>query len=293
MSISEIKRDARDFLKNNYGKVLGLCALYIVAISVMTFVVGFVSGLIPVIGGAVSAVATILVIVPLSYGFTKTLVKMKKGEEVNIVDFFTDGFNELKRAISTWWSTYWRKFLKTIPGKIITIIGVSLIFMYFMYWIVSVGLVNEDFQRGLKDAMSASDYEAFMQTVYNVNMKAYQYADVFTGFGMAGMILVFVGWIATIPFVLEYVIYEIVAVSRPDLDAAQVAEESKNLMIGNRFKYIGFLLSFAGWYILSLITCGLGFLFLTPYVQVARISFYESLAVNNVVVKEETEQPVQ
>ena len=102
-----------------------------------------------------------------------------------------------------------------------------------------------------------------------------------------------IGIFAVIPFILEYVIYDIVAVSRTDLNSAQVAKESKNLMIGNRFKYIGLLLSFVGWYILCILSCGFGIIFLMPYIQIARISFYESLVENKGVVVDNNQQPIQ
>ena len=133
---------------------------------------------------------------------------MKKGEEVSVVNFFVDGFNDFQRAIGTWWSSYWRKFLKTIPGKIITCIGVSLLFIYLLYWIVTVGLQNSDFQRGMKDAMSADNYEAFMQTAYYIDMQLSEYSTIFEAFKAIGFVFILLGWIATIPFELEYIIYE-------------------------------------------------------------------------------------
>ena len=61
------------------------------------------------------------------------------------------------------------------------------------------------------------------------------------------------------------------------MDAKQVAKETVKLMNGNRFKYIGLMLSFVGWDILCIFTCGIGFIFLIPYIQTSKICFYESL----------------
>lgn len=293
MSISEIKKDAKNYLKDNYGRVLGLCALYTAIMGIFSFINGFVSGLIPVVGGIVSYIVVVLLLLPIYYGFTKTLVMMKKGENVNILKFFIEGFNDFKRAISTWWSCFWRRFLKTIPGKIITLIGVTLFTSYMAYWIITIGLQTSTVQKVMNGIMPADDYESFMQTLYSLSLGLSDYANTFIIVKNIGIVLMVIGIFAVIPFILEYVIYDIVAVSRTDLNSAQVAKESKNLMIGNRFKYIGLLLSFVGWYILCILSCGFGIIFLMPYIQIARISFYESLVENKGVVVDNNQQPIQ
>ena len=49
-------------------------------------------------------------------------------------------------------------------------------------------------------------------------------------------------------------------------------------MTGNRGKYFVLQLSFIGWAILACLTLGIGMFWLTPYITVATICFYEALS---------------
>ena len=51
-------------------------------------------------------------------------------------------------------------------------------------------------------------------------------------------------------------------------------------MRGNRWKFIGFSLSVIGWMFLSMLTFGIGFIWLIPYMEVASVKFFESLIGN-------------
>lgn len=53
---------------------------------------------------------------------------------------------------------------------------------------------------------------------------------------------------------------------------------SSQLMQGHKMQLFLLDLSMIGWVILSCMTLGIGFLFLTPYNQTAHAAFYEDLA---------------
>ena len=77
---------------------------------------------------------------------------------------------------------------------------------------------------------------------------------------------------------LFYVLVYQVAYDNPNLSSKEVVEESEKLMTGNRGKYFVLQLSFIGWAILACLTFGIGFLWLTPYITISTIFFYEALA---------------
>ena len=52
-------------------------------------------------------------------------------------------------------------------------------------------------------------------------------------------------------------------------------------MKGHRFEFFVLQLSFIGWAILAVLTCGIGFIWLEPYMQVTYVKFYESLIYEN------------
>lgn len=63
----------------------------------------------------------------------------------------------------------------------------------------------------------------------------------------------------------------------PELKYNAAIEKSMKMMSGYKMKLFLLDLSFIGWAILCILTLGLGFLFLSPYVTTAHAAFYEEL----------------
>lgn len=62
-----------------------------------------------------------------------------------------------------------------------------------------------------------------------------------------------------------------------DISAYEALKQSKEMMRGYKGKLFCLKLSFIGWIILSVITCGIGFIFLMPYITTAEANFHEYL----------------
>lgn len=63
----------------------------------------------------------------------------------------------------------------------------------------------------------------------------------------------------------------------PDMKVTDILRTSKAMMKGYKMKLFLLGLSFIGWALLCVITFGIGYLWLTPYMQVACINFYEDI----------------
>lgn len=63
----------------------------------------------------------------------------------------------------------------------------------------------------------------------------------------------------------------------PEYTATQAITESRRLMDGYKWKYVLFLLSFFGWFLLTLVTFGLAWFFVGPYFSAAQAVFYDEL----------------
>jgi len=63
----------------------------------------------------------------------------------------------------------------------------------------------------------------------------------------------------------------------PELNNNGAIEKSMRMMQGHKMDLFLLELSFIGWFILSLMTLGIGFIFLIPYVNTALAHFYEEL----------------
>ena len=82
---------------------------------------------------------------------------------------------------------------------------------------------------------------------------------------------------AMIPKSMLYSLTQYILFDNPNKTALEIVEESEQLMRGNRLNLFFLSLSFIGWALLSCFTFGIGFFFLTPYMQFATIIFYEKL----------------
>ena len=72
----------------------------------------------------------------------------------------------------------------------------------------------------------------------------------------------------------------------PEMKNNAAIEESMRMMDGHKLELFLLDLSFIGWAILSILTCCIGFLWLVPYMSMARVNFYEDLKKASVEVKE-------
>ena len=79
-----------------------------------------------------------------------------------------------------------------------------------------------------------------------------------------------------------YQLTPFIIAENPEMTAKEAVEQSANLMNGNRFKLFCLQFSFIGWAILSALTFGIGYLWLTPYTQCSIIAFYKNLSNKNV-----------
>ena len=51
------------------------------------------------------------------------------------------------------------------------------------------------------------------------------------------------------------------------------------MMQGHKMRYFELMLSFIGWYLLSILTFGIGLIFLAPYIQMTFVCFYEDIKI--------------
>lgn len=76
---------------------------------------------------------------------------------------------------------------------------------------------------------------------------------------------------------LAYSMTNYILVDHPELSVNRAIDLSQEMMRGHKYDLFYLYLGFAGWFILSIITLGLGFFWLVPYAQVAQASFYQDV----------------
>lgn len=70
-----------------------------------------------------------------------------------------------------------------------------------------------------------------------------------------------------------------------ETNIGDVLKKSINMMKGYKWNYFVFCLSFLGWILLGVVTLGLAYIYVLPYMNVATTLYYEELKNNQVVIK--------
>lgn len=71
--------------------------------------------------------------------------------------------------------------------------------------------------------------------------------------------------------------YIIVDKKPKDLEKSNIRMESTELMNGHKWEFVVFNLSFILWYLLGMITLGIAYIWVIPYVQTSQVMYYEEL----------------
>lgn len=241
MISSEIRANSRKSLEGKWGK----CALIMLCYFAISALKSLILMLIPVIGIIIDLVISI----PISYGLVISFIKLKRGEELEYIDFIKDGFSQFGEILRVYWQIFWK-----LKGAFI------LAFISYVFIAIFAILI---FLRILTGGFFSSEFGGFTTTV-----------------GFIGIVSVLLTTIYLITKGLFYILSSYILYDNPNMSTKEILEESKRVMEGNRARFIGLYLTFIGWAILSLLTCGIGLLWLLPYLHIATIYFYEDLTSN-------------
>ena len=87
------------------------------------------------------------------------------------------------------------------------------------------------------------------------------------------LLLIIPGIIACLKYSMAYFVLS----DNPNIGAKEAIEKSKSLMEGKKAQLFWLWLSFFGWGLCCILTLGIGFLWLIPYINVSIVNFYENL----------------
>ncbi len=90
-----------------------------------------------------------------------------------------------------------------------------------------------------------------------------------------------------IPGIIAYLRYSMsyyIMTDNPQLSAFEALNQSKFMMAGYKGKLFRLWLSFLGWFLVGILTLGIGFLWVLPYYNTAKANFYQDLKDNQSLV---------
>ena len=95
---------------------------------------------------------------------------------------------------------------------------------------------------------------------------------------LAGAVLCIIGCIILIILMLGWALAPYLLLDQPHLCVMDAMKKSRRLMRGNKGRLFALTLSFLGWILFSVLTFGLGLLWILPYLTQSRIWFYLEFA---------------
>lgn len=98
---------------------------------------------------------------------------------------------------------------------------------------------------------------------------------------LRGLYVLLWSFLFVIPGIIASYSYSMTAfimIEHPDLSVNEAITRSKEIMRGNRWRLFCLQISFIGGQLLSALTCGIGFLFLRPYMNASFAAFYREIS---------------
>lgn len=140
-----------------------------------------------------------------------------------------------------------------------------------IYGIVSVGLLHVAFK--LQNKLEVITTETFFEG-FNIWINAV--------LGTLWFLLwvILWGWLFIIPGIVKALSYSMmfcVITENPEIGTDKAMKISKILTDGHKADIFGFIMGFSGWFLLSCISMGIGFVWLIPYFQTAFVNAYLDL----------------
>jgi uncharacterized membrane protein len=166
-------------------------------------------------------------------------------------------------------------FLSTGWGRAILIAFIGLISILLLWGLITfiIGGVIElgycRFNKNLINGTNPQFSDLFSQ--FNLFGKAFGLRIVTTIFVFLWTLLFIIpGIIASYRYSMAFYIMN----DNPSIDIMEAIRQSKAMMHGNKGRLFCLHLSFIGWGLLSVLSCGIGFLWLGPYINAAVAAFY-------------------
>lgn len=118
----------------------------------------------------------------------------------------------------------------------------------------------------------------FVQNMYKLFCSNYLHV-VLTNFVMG--LLIALGFILLIVpgiiLALAYAMVPFILVEHPEYSVKETLKASREMMKGHKFDYFYLMLSFIGWILLSILSLGIGLIWLYPYIMTTAAAFYNDL----------------
>lgn len=188
-----------------------------------------------------------------------------------------------KEIVKEKWKSFWGGYLVILAISLLCAIAIEILFKESSVIYSVLTLVASFFTMTL----TVGFYSFVLKMVRN---EEYSREDIFKYIGAVlpiatisilvflftflwSILLIIPGIIAALGYTMIYLIY----VDSEEMLPMEYLTKSKEMMQGYKWNYFVFNLSFIGWILFSVITLGLGLIFVIPYVTIADALYYDEL----------------
>ena len=182
----------------------------------------------------------------------------------------------------------------SLQGKWGAAIGISVV-----YFLLSAVTGSSNFMRlvGLivNGPLAVGLHVVFLSLVRNRELRFGQLFEGFSSFlnALAAyllMLLFIVLWslLLIVPGIVAACSYSMtmfIIADNPAIDGLEAIRRSKKMMYGNRWRLCCLGGRYTGWFLLGIVTCGIGFIWIGPYMMAGFAHFYQDLIDNGGATK--------
>lgn len=251
----ELRRAARQTLKGHWGEAIILSIILLIICGLSFGLILFPLQLENALAlELIDPIYEIFIILPALFVYMVVFLRLIHRPETQLhISFFKKFFSNYGRSLAS----------MLIFFIIIYAIAIAAFIVSLVLAVVSYPIFGSE-----ADLNTISDIQSF----YGLRRALH-----------SGSFLLLIGLISLITLILmipayiyyySIILFPYVIQEHPDIDIRDAFRQSKKIMRGRKWRLFMLDLSFIGWALLTIITCGLGFLFLAPYQCTARAHFY-------------------
>lgn len=241
-SSSELKKEARELLKNNYSTCVWITLInfllpmfLLLPFALNTSENPDISQLL--IENLASLIVSLLSVI-LSCGIFRFYLNLSRGNTHNIADILSGFKTQPQKIVGAYILLSLRILLVMLPGSILLVL--------------------------------AADVLTFSLPLTGI-----------------ALIIFMIGLIWTIRISLEYNLIYYLYLDAPEEKLGNIFKKSKELMKGNKLRCLYLMFSFLGWYLLGILSFGIGLLWIIPYASETLTLFYLDVLKENEPVQPE------
>lgn len=194
----------------------------------------------------------IVLLVPMFFGYMNAFWHKAKGDDTTAV-------NDMSRSWEKNFGAAWGFFLLKELVKLAVSIGLFIIFILFLF---IIGMIATPF---LTDVNSFIEIVAAAASI-SVWLLVITYIIFYIACTIANVIIDYI-----------YGMTYYIKADHPDKAIIDCMIESRRLMRGKKWNLFVLDLTFIGWMLLSILTLGIGLLWLAPYICTAHACFYKDI----------------